>query len=35
VDALDIDQYVYVDDVHLSPNGNQLIAAEIAKVIQQ
>jgi lysophospholipase L1-like esterase len=35
VDALDIDQYVYVDDVHLSPNGNQLIAAQIAKVTQQ
>jgi hypothetical protein len=32
--ALDIDEYVYVDFCHLSPNGNRLIAAEIAKFVQ-
>jgi len=31
VRALDIDEYVYVDFCHLSPNGNRLVAAEIAK----
>jgi lysophospholipase L1-like esterase len=31
VRALDVDDYVYVDFCHLSPNGNRLIAAQIAK----
>jgi hypothetical protein len=31
--ALDVDEYVYVDFSHLSPNGNRLIAAQIAKLI--
>ena len=34
VRALDIDEYVYVDFCHLSPNGNRLIAAQIAKFAQ-
>jgi lysophospholipase L1-like esterase len=34
VHALDVDEFVYVDLCHLSPNGNQLIAARIAKLIQ-
>jgi lysophospholipase L1-like esterase len=34
VHALDIDEYVYVDFCHLSPNGNQSIAAQIAKFAQ-
>jgi hypothetical protein len=33
VRALDVDEYVYVDFCHLSPNGNRLIAAQIAKLI--
>jgi len=33
VPALDVDEYVYVDFCHLSPNGNRLIAAQIAKLI--
>ncbi len=34
VRALDVDEYVYVDFCHLSPNGNRLIAAQIAKFVQ-
>ena len=34
VHALDIDGYVYVDFCHLSPNGNRLIAAQIARFAQ-
>jgi hypothetical protein len=33
VRALDVDEYVYVDFCHLSPNGNRLIATQIAKLI--
>jgi hypothetical protein len=33
VGALDVDEYVYVDFCHLSPNGNALIAAHIAEII--
>jgi lysophospholipase L1-like esterase len=31
--ALDVDEYVYVDFSHLSPNGTRLIATQIAKLI--
>jgi hypothetical protein len=34
VHALDVNEFVYVDFCHLSLNGNQLIAARIAKLIQ-
>jgi hypothetical protein len=34
IHALDVDEYVYVDVCHLSPNGNKLIAAEIAKFVK-
>jgi hypothetical protein len=34
VHALDVDEYAYVYFCHLSPNGNQLIAAHIAKFVQ-
>jgi hypothetical protein len=30
--VLDVDQYVYVDFVHLSPNGNRLVVARIAEI---
>jgi lysophospholipase L1-like esterase len=33
VRALDVDEYIYVDYCHLSPNGNALIAARIAEII--
>jgi hypothetical protein len=30
--AVDVDEYVYVDFAHLSPNGNRLVAARIAEI---
>jgi hypothetical protein len=30
--ALDIDEYIYVDFAHVSPNGNRLVAARIAEI---
>ncbi len=35
VGAVDVDDYVYVDFCHLSPNGNALIAARMAEIIIQ
>jgi hypothetical protein len=35
VGALDVDEYVYVDFCHLSPNGNALIAARVAEILNQ
>jgi hypothetical protein len=34
VSALDVDDYIYVDISHLSPNGNALIAARMAEIIK-
>jgi hypothetical protein len=30
--ALDMDEYIYVDFAHVSPNGNRLVAARIAEI---
>ena len=34
VRAVDVDEYVYVDFCHLSPNGNALIAARMAEIFK-
>jgi len=32
-DAFDIEEYIYIDDMHVSPNGNKIIAATIYNYI--
>ena len=32
--ALDADDYVYVDFVHLSPNGNRMVATRIVEIAE-
>jgi hypothetical protein len=32
VSILDGDEYFYIDECHLSPNGNRLVAARIAEI---
>jgi hypothetical protein len=34
-DALDRDEYVYIDWCHLSPNGNEIVAARISEAVAQ
>jgi hypothetical protein len=34
VGALDVDDHVYVDFCHLSPNGNRLVARAIAPLLE-
>jgi hypothetical protein len=31
--ALDVDEYVYLDWAHLSPNGNRYVAERIADIV--
>jgi len=31
--AFDGDEYIYIDDIHVSPNGNRIIADRIYKFI--
>jgi len=33
-DVLDVSEYVYVDDCHLSPNGNAYVAARIHEILE-